>query len=243
MEPVIISLEGNIAAGKTTLINALNQKTNGKIAVVKEDVHSWMTMGPNKDKDLLKLKYEDPYNYAFAFQVHAQTSRYQCVSELYHIEKERLKRNTSQVKYLIIERDIWSPLFTFAKLDIERGYYTDLHWDVLYKSSKALHEKYAAKLMIYLRTDPKICQVRMIQRNRDSERTVDLNYLEKLHKKHDKLFETALSVKGDICYNPDLDCYMTFIDASGNDVNQLADLVLSILTKFCIQNGFPCLDA
>ena len=67
-----LSLEGNIAAGKSTMLRHLANEPN--ICPVHEPVGVWQSVGPSKT-NLLHLFYSDPNRWAFTFQAYAFLSR------------------------------------------------------------------------------------------------------------------------------------------------------------------------
>ena len=50
-------------------------------------------------------------------------------------------------------------------------------------------------IVIYLKCNPETCYKRIQQRNRNSEQTISLEYLERLHSKYEKLYNNNLNVK------------------------------------------------
>lgn len=62
----VISIEGNLGAGKSSLLSLFN------FATIKEPVDEWQTMSGG---DILKNFYENPKRWAFTFQLHALHSR------------------------------------------------------------------------------------------------------------------------------------------------------------------------
>ena len=69
----IYSCEGNIGAGKTTLINHLEEMCKviepKKIILLREPVDMWEKVCDDNGKNILKHFYENPREHAFAFQV------------------------------------------------------------------------------------------------------------------------------------------------------------------------------
>lgn len=57
----IYSIEGNIGAGKTTLINLIN-KYNNNIIVIEEPIKEWKNLGGN---NLLNEFYTNPKRWGF----------------------------------------------------------------------------------------------------------------------------------------------------------------------------------
>ena len=73
--PIIISIEGNIGAGKTTAINNLEKhmhynmkETDNSILFLREPVNVWDTIKDSSGETILEKFYKDSDKYAFAFQ-------------------------------------------------------------------------------------------------------------------------------------------------------------------------------
>ena len=63
--PFTISIEGNIAAGKSTLLDYLD--SNPEITVLKEPVHRWRNVARY---NLLERMYNDPIRHAHLSLIH-----------------------------------------------------------------------------------------------------------------------------------------------------------------------------
>ena len=57
---VILSLEGNIAAGKTTFLKILEKHLNIPIHFFEEPVKEWQAINGNKELNLLNTFYQNP---------------------------------------------------------------------------------------------------------------------------------------------------------------------------------------
>lgn len=67
MVPTIISIEGNIGSGKTTILNRLktefmNKQTQKKILFLREPVDIWETVKDNQNETILSKFYKNPKN-------------------------------------------------------------------------------------------------------------------------------------------------------------------------------------
>ena len=63
----IISIEGNIGAGKSTILEHLKETyaDNEEVAFVDEPVDIWGTICDDKGEDILTKFYKDPTQYGF----------------------------------------------------------------------------------------------------------------------------------------------------------------------------------
>ncbi|AAF44495.1 deoxycytidine kinase [Fowlpox virus] len=164
-----ISIEGNISAGKSTLINILSD--NG-YNVVQEPLEQW------RGNNLLDKLYKDPSRWAYTFQSHAFWTRTKTYIDA-------LNKNKGNI---ILERSVFSDKYIFATALHDIGYIDDTEWNIYNEYSKWMTEFMDIKIdgIIYLKTSPDICYKRMLNRARHEENTVKIDYLNLLHDKHEK---------------------------------------------------------
>jgi len=183
--PVRISIEGNIATGKSTFIKILEDAANDEDwEITPEPVSQWTQIdgeqSDNGKKTLLDKFYSDPKRWAYTFESFTFMSRL-------NIEKERSKKATT-VSCSINERSVYSSKYIFARNCFETGLMTDTEWAIYQEwSSYLLNSLGELRLdgFIYLRADPKICSSRMAKRGRPEEQGVTIDYLNQLHEKHE----------------------------------------------------------
>lgn len=180
---VTLAVEGNIGVGKSTFLNILTEPTIElqDVIVVQEPVDEWQTMRTQDGKplDLLQKFYEDPDKYAYAFQHMVLMTR---------VAKDRSTRNMDNARLRILERSIFSDRMVFVRALHEAGNLSDIELNI-YDSFFSMELNFDKQLVpegfIYLKAAPETCEARMRHRNRDGESNVDLNYLHKLHEKHE----------------------------------------------------------
>lgn len=161
-----IVLSGSIASGKTSQISRLleKQKQNKKlqeIEIVPEPVDEWLKEG------WLQKFYANPKEHAYGFQMRV------------------LESQMTVPEKVLIERSPHTTERIFSKQLHEDGFISPEQFQsiVRYNQEKA----WKPDAFIYLRTDPKECYRRIQLRSRESENKITLEYLEKLHRKHDEL--------------------------------------------------------
>jgi len=169
-----IYVEGNLASGKTSFLNHFQNIPN--LIVLPEPIEKWQNF---KGMDLLKLKYEEGDKYEFMFQVYANMTRIEQLNNYYH-----------QKTIKIWERSIQSSFAVFVKNSKDNYKMGELPYEVL----KHMHDTFTSgamqvltcpDLVIYLQTEPSTCMERLTSRKREGERTVDKEYLENIHVKHE----------------------------------------------------------
>ena len=82
MHPIVISIEGNIGSGKSTLMEIFKQKFPqlelthaSEIFYLDEPVEDWKNINQNQDLNILQTFYEDPCRWAYSFQIYALFTR------------------------------------------------------------------------------------------------------------------------------------------------------------------------
>jgi len=171
---IIISLEGNIASGKTSIIDYLDTLPNMK--TICEPTYRW--------KKLMPLFYIDKKRQAFSVQVYVMVTRVE--------ETETTIKKNPDIYIFITERSVDCDKNVFVKTLYEDGDMTRDevgNYNVIFNywvhSGRA--DGIRPSHFIYIRTDPKICYKRIQERGRSEEVDggISLDYLEKLDKAHD----------------------------------------------------------
>jgi deoxyadenosine/deoxycytidine kinase len=191
--PIIISIEGCIGAGKTTVIEALKTKFGDDIQFIDEPVKMWQSLKNEQGNDLLQVFYEDNKRYSYTFQNCALLTRaimiQKCIDDW-------LATSPTKNKIFITERSLPTDYNVFAKMLRDDGMMDKMEWD-LYKMWYEHIEKTSAQLtgIIYLVVDYNTCKQRIEKRNRAGEDKISLEYLKKLIKYQN---EWLLSDKNDL---------------------------------------------
>ncbi len=109
----IISIEGNIASGKTTLLKNLKEyyKDNSSIVFLKEPVDEWEKITDENGNSMLQKFYANQDKYSFSFQMMAYISR---LSIIRNAIKEKSKLGKPFV--IITERCLLTDKYIFAKM-------------------------------------------------------------------------------------------------------------------------------
>lgn len=176
---MLISIEGNIGTGKTTLINFLRKKYGGKNTVifVEEPLQQWLDLKDSDGENILGKFYSNQERWSYSFQMHAFITR----------SKAILEQNTED-NVVIIERSVITDRNVFASLLYESGKISEMEWQLYLEWFNWLTEhfkKVTPDKFIYLKADPEVSYQRMVKRTRDEESNVPLEYLKQVAEKHD----------------------------------------------------------
>ena len=160
----MISIEGNIGAGKTFLCDLL--KAND-VKVSQEPVNEWKIGKIN----ILDHFYKNPTKYAYVFQTLVLRTR---------VEQVRGMENC------IIERSVQSDGL-FGGLQHSLGNMDDVEYaSYLYQYEQAIQDTPAITQHIYIKTSIDVCIQRISKRNRGQENKISENYLRKLEMAHER---------------------------------------------------------
>ena len=171
----IVSIEGNIAAGKSTLLNFLRENMTYKVVTLKEPIDAWQNLNGS---NLLSLMYENPNKYSFIFQMYVLLTNLQ----------QQTQKSEGDVNVKIIERHIGFKFFIENSYQLEN--LSEIEFSVLSEWSKYLlsspHLNMTAELIVYLKTSPATCYERIKKRQRNEEQCITLDYLTRLHEIHEQ---------------------------------------------------------
>jgi len=181
----VISIEGNIGSGKSTLMKYLKKyfKNNDHVIFLKEPVDEWEKIKDNTGKTILEKFYGDQEKYSFPFQMLAYISRL-------NVLREALKSIDllSDKKYFIItERSLYTDKLVFAKMLHETGKMEDVNYQIYSTWFQTFLEEFPVHKVIYIKTLPEICYQRIMSRSREGEENIQLDYLASCYKYHEDM--------------------------------------------------------
>ncbi|KAM6179185.1 deoxyguanosine kinase, mitochondrial [Erethizon dorsatum] len=191
-EPRRLSIEGNIAVGKSTFVKLL-MKTYPEWHIATEPIATWQNIqaaGAQTSQttqslgNLLDMMYQEPARWSYTFQTCSFMSRLKVQLEPF---SEKLLQAKKPVQ--IFERSVYSDRYIFAKNLFENGSLSDVEWHIYQDWHSFLLQEFASRLslhgFIYLQAAPQVCLKRLYQRARKEEKGIELAYLEQLHGQHE----------------------------------------------------------
>lgn len=198
----IISVEGNIGAGKSTIItnlkNYFNELKNEekqvdidkKIIFIKEPLDVWeATKDISSGKNMIELFYENQKKWSFTFQMMVLATQEQLITET--IE------HNPQCEVIISERSIDAGKHVFTEMSADSNNMSNIEYQVY--NLMFNNCKYKLNETIFIDINPETCYDRVCKRARDGESGVDLEYL----KCCDDYYRKWLFEKKELCQYPE----------------------------------------
>ena len=193
MSFTLLSVEGNIGAGKSTFLSVLRKALEAcgiNVIILPEPVHQWEEMRDEADgKSIIAKFYADPRNYSFPFQMVAYITRISAI-------RKAVRENPGAV--IICERCLDADRNVFATMLRDDGKMDPFLYNIYCRWFNEFDSDWRSgrQVRVYLRARPETCLRRVHKRQREGE-TVDLAYLEKCHSYHEAwlMCESNVGVK------------------------------------------------
>ena len=190
----IYALEGNIGAGKTTILKMI-AKHFKDVEFVEEPVKEWQNLG---GMNLLDSFYSNPQRWGFSFEFYSMLTKIQAL----------LKAADTDKPIIVIERSILSNK-VFMDLSKELGKLDKMEYCMLMNTYDFYLQNVYPQLsgIIYLDTPVDECIKRITKRNRGEECNIEKSYLEAIKRKMDELANssTMIVIRIDGLYNLERD--------------------------------------
>lgn len=218
----IISIEGNIGSGKSTLVAKLKSQ-NPNWFFLQEPVDIWKSVSDTHGNNILSEFYKNQKRNAYFFQNFAFITRLHTLK----IKLQEIKRSTSVFKdnYLIVERSVHSDKNVFAKLLHEANDITDLEYEIYNYWFYKLHSEALISAHIYLKVNPNISNKRIIKRARKEEQNaIPMAYLKSLEEYHNKWIPNTPIPTLTISGNDDF-------ETSNSNFNKINDKITSFINN------------
>ena len=166
----IITIDGNIGSGKSTILNLIHQKY--KISIDLEPIEQW--------KNYLEDLYVNKNIFNFQLRV--------------WLDRAWIQEKDSK-SIILMER---SPFFirnTFNKNDYNNNNINEDEFNVINEMYNKTDNIWKSNLYIYLRSSPKKCLERIQYRGRNNEMDISLDYITNIHNLHEETYKIALDKK------------------------------------------------
>lgn len=175
---MLISIEGNIGTGKTTLMRYIKEhlKNTEKVVFIEEPVDLWVKLTSGDGENILEKFYNNKERWSYSFQTHAFITR----------SKELINQPDDTV--VIIERSVLTDRNVFAKMLYHTGCMMDIEWKLYNEWFNWLSQHFKCitpDMYIYLQADTETSYQRMLKRSRKEETAVDYDYINAVKQKHD----------------------------------------------------------
>lgn len=168
----IISIEGNIGAGKSTMLECLNELGAG-VSIVQEPVLEWQELQTEEKRGLLESFYHDQKTYAFQLQMYALLTRFRAAQEASRFND-----------VVVVERSIFTDRSVFADMLEKQGKLSQSEAEILNRWSRYFCSQLPETVVIYLNTPVDVCYQRIQQRARKGEEKITSDYLEQVEEHH-----------------------------------------------------------
>lgn len=182
----LIFIDGNIGAGKTTLINNMKEDNLYENAIyLCEDVENWR---------YLNKFYKSPKEYAYEFQTEIIYSKLAQINN---------NLNFNNNKYMFVERS-FKTILLFSINNLFYGYINTKQFfnllEIINQIENELTLKFKNINYIYLNISPVVCLKRILERNRVCEKYLSIDYLKNIDRLHN-IFYNHINNNNDIIIN------------------------------------------
>jgi deoxyadenosine/deoxycytidine kinase len=185
--PYIVSIEGNIGSGKTTLIHRLEERygQDKQFVFLKEPLHIWNSVQDREtSENILQKFYKDPKKYAFSFQVMVNITFAQRLLDAF--------KDADENTVIVCERSMESCRAIFAKMLRDQEIIDDINYQIL-EMYYSQFEIIGVDAIIYLDISVKTSNERIKKRARLGEDNIPLSYLEKCRMHHEEWIQSITS--------------------------------------------------
>jgi deoxyadenosine/deoxycytidine kinase len=176
----ILSIEGNIGSGKSTVLKKLKETNPGWI-FVDEPVSEWLDLKNEHGKSLLELFYADKRRWSYTFQNVAVFHRFQ------NLKNALDNIDTSKEAVIVMERSLMTDYLIFTSMLHADGYIDHLEKQIYMGWFNHLQAMLPAiDAHIYVHASPEVCLQRITSRAREGESVIPLEYLKQLDHYHNE---------------------------------------------------------
>lgn len=185
---MLISIEGNIGSGKSTFCKYLkehfshyyNKPHGANVYFLDEPVDTWLKM-KDSTGNLLEHFYKNPEKYSYCFQMTAYISRL--------VNLKNILKKSKRDDIIIMERSVFSDCNVFANMLHSTGKINSIEYQSYNMWFDSFLDDIPEILFVYLKTDFTKCHERVLERAREGEEPITLEYLKECDKWHNHWFK------------------------------------------------------
>ena len=210
MSSKLITIQGNIGSGKSTIVKNLKDTFgyDKRICFLQEPVDIWNNIKDEDGNTILSLYYENQKKYAFSFQMMAYISRLQLLKNAVD----------DGYDYIVSERSLDTDKNVFAKMLYDEKKIKYVEYQIYLKWFDEFKTMFQKENIIYVRTNPETAYKRVNKRAREGE-NIPIEYLENCHKYHEEWILNSDNINNDNINNDYL-----LIDGN-NDIEENPDIM------------------
>ena len=205
----IVSVEGNIGAGKSTFLSALENKLGHRqdVCFLQEPIEEWKLITDENSTTILERFYKDKIKFSFPFQIMAYITRLSNLKKAYE---------NPQYKYIFTDRSLFTDKCVFTQMLYDDGEINEIEYKIYNRWFLEFIDFSNTFRFVYLQTSPEKAFERVCKRARKGE-SIPIDYLAKCHEYHEKWLTVLKNV--------------TIIDANQENTesvisNQIKDILL-----------------
>jgi len=216
----IVSIEGNIGSGKSTLIQHLTKKwVDKKIIFLKEPVDEWEKIKDEQGITILEKFYENQEKYSFSFQMMAYISRLKLLKDVIENKKE------DESIIIITERSLYTDKMVFAKMLYDNKKIEHINYLIYLNWFDTFIKDFPLDKIIYIKATPEICLSRIIKRSRQGEGNIPLDYLKQCHEYHENMINYLDDVNK-LILDGDIDIYESY-----DKLQKYTSIIIKFISK------------
>ena len=216
---MLISVEGNIGSGKSTLIKLFKKFNINNFVVLDEPVDQWLNLKDSKGENILGKFYNDKEKYSFPLQIYS------------FITKLQLLNNNKNAYTIISERSIMTDKNVFSKMLFDDGKIEEINYNIFNELISTIDKNLCIpKFIIYVSTTPQKCYERIHKRNRTEEEKIPLEYLTQCDEYHKKWLdnnEFVIYFDGNVEFEDNYEIFATLLNKLISAINIEAEILLN----------------
>lgn len=195
----IYSVDGNIGSGKSMILEHISSKKFQNMHCMQEPVAEWTNL--KSGVDLLGSFYDDKERWSFSFENLVQLSRLKAYYQSMKLVQTQPFFQRDKKTKIFLERSIYSSFYVFTEntynndtnnveFDILKEYFRFFTSDLTVNTDNEIKKNLDSFIhlpfkLIYIKSDPDICYERLKFRQRESEDSIDIDYLKSIHFKYE----------------------------------------------------------